>query len=65
MGVLGSFFEPQAFNFGNLDIFLRCSNDISTIFRNFLMGTDLPKMTKPLCPSNPEVHGLLNKPYEV
>ena len=32
MGIAGSFFDPQPCNFGKLDIFLRCSNDISTIF---------------------------------
>ena len=32
MGVASSFFEPQPCNFGKLDVFLRCSNDISIIF---------------------------------
>ena len=28
MGLAGAFFEPQPCNFGKLDIFSRCSNDI-------------------------------------
>ena len=32
MVLASSFFEPHPYNFGKLDIFLRCSNDISIIF---------------------------------
>ena len=58
MGVAGSFFEPQPCNFGKLDIFLRCSNDISTIFSNSSWGQTYQKCQEPMCPGNTEVHGL-------
>ena len=32
MGMAGLFFEPQVSNFGKLDIFQKCSNDIDIIF---------------------------------
>ena len=58
MGVAGSFFEPQPCNFGKLEFFLRCSNDISTIFWNSLWGQTCQKCQKPMCPGNSKVQGL-------
>ena len=57
MGVAGTFFEPHSWNFGKLDIFTRCSNDISTIFWNSLWEQTCQKCQKPMCPDNTEVHG--------
>ena len=56
MGMAGVFFEPQPCNFGKLDIFSRCSNDITTIFWNSLWGQTCQKCQKPMCPDNTEVH---------
>ena len=56
MGLAGAFFEPQPCNFGKLDIFSRCSNDITTIFWNSLWGQTCQKCQKPMCPDNTEVH---------
>ena len=55
MGLAGSFFVPQPRNFGKLDIFLRCSNDISTIFSNSSWGQTCQKCQKPMCPGITEV----------
>ena len=52
------FFEPQPCNFGKLDIFLRCLNDISTIFWKSLWLQTCQKWQKPVCPGNPGVHWL-------
>ena len=41
------FFEPQPCNFGKLDIFLRCSNDIRTIFCKSLWGQTWQKSQTP------------------
>ena len=60
MGVAGPFSEPQPCNFGKFDIFLRCSNAISTIFRNSSWGQTCQKCQKPMCPGNTEVHRLSN-----
>ena len=60
MGVASSFFEPQPCNFGKLDIFLRCSNDISTNFWNSSWGQTCQKFQKPVCPGNPEIHVLVH-----
>ena len=57
MCVAGFFYEPQSCNFGKLDIFLKCSNDISTNFWNSSWGQTCQKCQKPVCPGNPEVHG--------
>ena len=51
MGVAGSFFELLTYNFGKLDIFYRCSNDISIVFGNSLWGQPYQK-----CPDHPKVH---------
>ena len=62
MGVAGIFFEPQPWNFGKLDIFWRCSNDISTIFWNSLWEPTCQKCQKPMCPDNTEAHKWSNGP---
>ena len=59
MGMAGSFFEPQSCNFGKLDIFLRCSNEISDIFLTSSWGQTCKKSQEPMSPDNPEVHNLL------
>ena len=51
MGVASSFFEPQPCNFGKLDIFLRCSNDISIIF---WISYSFQTYKKALEPSSPD-----------
>ena len=40
MGMTGSFFEPDPYKFGKLDILERCSNNISTYhFLNIIIAT--------------------------
>ena len=58
MGIAGSFFDPQPWNFGKLAIFKRCSNDIITTFWNSLCGQTCQKCQEASCPGNPEVHDL-------
>ena len=60
MGMADSFFAPQPCNFGKLHIFLRCSNDISTIFWHSSWGQTCQKCQKPMCPSTTEVNSLWN-----
>ena len=59
MGVAGPFFEPHSCNFGKLDIFLLCLNDISTIFWNFSWGQTYQKCLEPMGPDNTKVHALV------
>ena len=58
MGVEGSFFEPQPWNFRKLDIFWRCSNVITINFWNSLWGKTCQKYLEAIRPGNPEVHVL-------
>ena len=58
MGVEGSFFELQPPNFGKLDIFERCSNDISSIFWNSQWVQSCQKCQEAARPGHPEVHAL-------
>ena len=58
MSMTGSFFEPQSCNFRKLNIFVGCSNDISTIFWNSLREQTCQKCKEPMCPGNTEVYDL-------
>ena len=64
MGVAGSFFDPQPCNFGKIDNFLRCSNDISTIFWNSSRQQTCKNCQEVGSPGNTEVHGLSNMNYK-
>ena len=57
MGVVAPFFEPHSCNFGKLYIFLRCLNDISTIFWNSSKRQTCQKCQEQMCPDNTEVRG--------
>ena len=50
MGMAGAFFELEPCNFWKLDIFLICSNDISTISWNSLWGQTYQKCLEAACP---------------